>query len=71
MQWRIECQRSGVGHDFAGTLDEAIREAQQQCQADTSRRDVWLLPAKLRMAEVSRRGCCGQNGNSPVRSSRE
>ena len=57
MQWRIECKHSGVGHDFTGTLDKAIREAQQQCQTDTSRWVVWLLPANLRMAEVTQRGC--------------
>ena len=57
MQWRIECKHSGVGYDFTGTLDEAIREAHQQCQMDNSRWIVWLSPANLRMAEVSRRGC--------------
>ena len=57
MQWRIECKYSGKGHDFGGTLDEAIEDAAQQCRSDVSRWVVWLLPANLRMAEVNATGC--------------
>ena len=57
MLWRIEDKHSGKGHDVQGDFDAAARQAQAQCSTDTSRWVVWLLPANVRIAEVTLRGC--------------
>jgi hypothetical protein len=56
MKWRIECKHSGKGHDFGGTFDDALRDAQRQCTTEYCRWVVWALPAIVRTAEVTRRG---------------
>ena len=41
MLFRIECKYSGKGHDFHGSLTDAIREACSMCQSDWSCWCVW------------------------------
>jgi hypothetical protein len=56
MQWRLECKISGSGSDFEGTFEAAIERAIALCAPDF-RHVVWLLPANIRMAEVTHERC--------------
>lgn len=56
MHLRLECKHSGIGHEVECGLDEALRLAERECEADWSCQVIWLLPSNIRMAEVRRSG---------------
>ncbi|MDC0937037.1 hypothetical protein OAS39_12185 [Pirellulales bacterium] len=56
MNWRVECKISGKGHEIEGDFDLAVIEASKYCSNEWSKWVVWLLPANIRMAEVTARG---------------
>lgn len=65
MRWRIEDKVGGKGHRYDGSLGEACRNAQAQCQNEFHRWCVWDRNTKV--AEVSREGVYWMLPAAPVK----